>query len=362
MLKLIPWLWVLFLFQPVLAQEKGWEKQWNELIAGAKKEGKVVVFGSADPVVRKELPAAFQRKFGIPLEYLGGRGGDNMARLVAERQAGIDTVDAVFSGLSGQGSLYEEKMLAPIKPALILPEVLDPSKWKKGKPWFVDPEQQYVLRVYNYVTTSGLSINTELVKPEEFKSIKNLLDPKWRGKISVYDPTVSGSGTVEATRFYRQFGKEFVRKLYVDQKPAISRNKRQMSDWLARGQHPVTFAVEIEAVIGLKKDGFPVEVINVPDMPSTLSAGNGLLGMNNKAPHPNAARLFVNWIASKEGMEILGRGRNKPTTRTDIDDSYALPWEIPQPGVNYFDAYDWNFYLQEVPKMRELMKEFVQAR
>jgi len=360
-------LWISFvlfvgLVSPVSAQLKGWEKEWNEILSAAKKEGRVVVMGSADPVVRRELPARFYERFGIVLEYLGGRGSANSARLLIERRVGVHTVDAIFAGLSSQAVLYQEKALDPIKPVLILPEVVDPSKWKQGKIWYLDPEEKYILRLYNYLTTGELSINTKHVKREEVQTVKDLLNPKWKGKISVRDPRSRGSGSMVATRFYRQFGEEFTRRLYVDQKPGISREKRQIADWLARGVYPISLGVETEAVVKMKKEGLPVDVFPAPDMPSTLSAGNGLLGLLNSAPHPNAARVFVNWMASREGLEVLGRARYKPTTRNDIDESYVADWERPKPGVNYFDAYQWNFWLVDVPEVRAFMSELLRTR
>ena len=360
-------LWIsLFLFaglvHPVSAQLKGWEKEWNEILSAAKKEGRVVVMGSADPVVRRVLPARFYERFGIVLEYIGGRGSSNSGKLLIERRVGVHTVDAIFAGLSSQASLYSQKALDPIKPVLILPEVVDPSKWTKGKVWFLDPEEKYILRLYNYIWAGELSINTKHVKREEVQTVKDLLNPKWKGKISIRDPTQRGSGSILATRFYQQFGEEFTRRLYVDQKPRISREKRQIADWLARGVYPISFGVETEAVVKMKKQGLPVDVFHVPDMPSALSAGNGVLGLLNKAPHPNAARVFVNWIASREGLEILGRARFKPTTRNDIDESYAVPWERPKPGVNYFDSYQCDFFLREVPKVRAIMRELLRTR
>lgn len=344
------------------AQEKDWERQWNRILAEAKKEGKVVVMGSADPVLRKELPAKFQARYGIQVEYLGGRGGDNFSRISMERRAGVYTTDAVMAGMSNMVDYYGQKLLDPLKPALILPEVVDSSKWKAGKPWFMDPEDRYILRLYNYVSSGLLYVNTAHTKPEDFKSIQELLNPKWRGKISVYDPRVSGSGEVEATRFYLKLGPEFVKKLYVDQKPVISRDKRQLADWLGRGTYPVSVSAETEFVLAMKREGLPVEAIAPADAPGTLSAGNGLLGLINKAAHPNAARVFVNWMASKEGMDVLSRARHKPTTRNDLDESHTLPWEVPKPGVDYVDAYDWTFTHTMRTDVNRMMKELLQGR
>jgi len=122
----IRFLWVplVLIATTAAAQQKGWESQWKEILAGAKKEGKVVVMGSADPVVRTKLPAAFKKRFGISLEYLGGRGSENTARILTEARVGVQTIDAVFSGLSSQASLYKAKVSQPIKP------LLDAYKWK----------------------------------------------------------------------------------------------------------------------------------------------------------------------------------------------------------------------------------------
>lgn len=343
------------------AQEKGWESEWGRLIAEAQREGKVVVMGSADPVVRKELPAVFKGKFGVSLEYIGGRGGDNLSRLRMERRAGAYTVDVVMAGLTNMVEYYDESFLDPLLPALILPEVLDPSKWKKKKLWFVDPKERYVLRLYNYISSGMLYLNRQQVPAGSFKSVQELLDPRWKGKISSMDPTVSGPGQAEATRFYLQLGEDFVRRLYLEQKPVFSRDKRQIVDWLARGTYPVSISAETEFVVELQKQGLPVDMVALPDAPGTLTAGNGLLALMNRAPHSNAARLLVNWLASKEGMQLLGRARQKPTTRSDIDESYAVSWEVPAPGVSYFDLHDWEFTTTMRDKVNERVRNLLRS-
>lgn len=321
----------------------------------------MVVAGSPDQAVRRDLPAAFKKRFDISLEYIGGR-DEIVQRLRFERRAGIVTVDAIFAGVTTFANiLYPEKMLDPLKPALILPEVVDPAKWKIGKLWFVDPEERYILRLYNFVSSGGLGVNTRQIKQDDLKSIKSLLDSKWTGRISIYDPTVSGPGGLDAVVFYQRFGEDFVRHLYVRQKPAFSRDGRQLADWLARGTYPISLGRESD-VKYMKGQGFDVDIVSVPDAPKTLSAGNGLVALVNQAPHPNAARIFVNWIASREGVEILGRARGRATTRRDVDESYAPAWEIPQPGVNYFDSYDWNFTVNELPKGRDFVKQLLAAR
>src|SRR6476469_2862435 len=115
------------------AQESDWQKSWNETLAAARKEGKVVVAGPPDAEVRQTLPAAFDARYGIRMEYLSGRGSDQANKLRRERGAGAYTVDAVVAGNQTMFSvLYGEKMLAPLKPELILQEVTEGQYWTRG--------------------------------------------------------------------------------------------------------------------------------------------------------------------------------------------------------------------------------------
>lgn len=346
----------------VLAQEKNWEKEWKELVAAAKKEGKIVVAGPAEPRTRTNLPAAFQNRFGISVEYISGRTSEVAAKLRVERRAGLFSVDVFLSTTNPMYLiLYPEKMLDPLKPALLLPEVVDPSKWKTGKPWFMDPEDRYILRLFNNVS-DWLHINTQQVKPAEFRFAQDLLHPKWLGKISVDDPTTTGGGgLVQAGGLYVMLGEEFIRKFYVDQKPMISRDRRQMTDWLARGTYPISLGADNEDVDRLRRDGLPLlSISGLQDLPPGVSSGGGgLMALANRAPHPNAARVFVNWMASKEGLELYSRSNEVATTRNDIDESFLRPERIARPGVNHFDNSDFEFVTTKREKARLLLKEML---
>jgi iron(III) transport system substrate-binding protein len=338
--------------------------EWNALVAAAQKEGKVVLLGPPDQQVRKELPAAFKARYGVTVEYLGTRSTESSARLRAERGAGIYTVDVVFAGGDTMSGVYHaEKMLAPLKPELISPDAANGPNWTRGGWWFMDPEQQYVLRLFNTLGTS-FHINTAYVKPEEATSAHALLDPRWKGKISAHDPTVGGSGIGHATRYYLQFGEEFLKKLYVDQKPTIARDRRQLTDWLGRGNYPISLDAEDDEIKRMQKDGLPVTAVyKLSDMPGTLSTGVGQMGLLDHAPHPNAAKLFANWMASKEGLTIYARERGEAPTRLDIDATQWLPRDmIPEPGVDYVDMHDWTVAVVARQKVRNIMVELLKNR
>jgi iron(III) transport system substrate-binding protein len=347
-----------------VAQNTPWKNTWDETLAAARAEGKVVVSGPPIPELRQVLPAAFKARYGIALDYIGARAGaDSATKMRAERQAGIYSLDVVFAGSQSMALFFHrEGMLQPLKPALQLSEVLDNTKWKKGKLWFADPEEQFILRLSNTVTMM-FHVNTTHVGTGEIQSVKDLLNPKWKGRIMLQDPTIPGAGSNQAAQLYLQHGEDFIKQLYIDQKPVISRDTRQITDGLARGTYAISLGAEDGKIEMLRKEGVPVSVLeNVADLYSEVSASFGLVAIIDNAPHPNAAKVFVNWIASKEGSEVFHRAAGKVPTRNDIDESFLPPEIIPKEGVQYFDTMDWDFTITHKEKVRLRMKELLSAR
>jgi iron(III) transport system substrate-binding protein len=336
------------------AQTKASDREWAAIVDAAKKEGKVVVAGSPDPVMRNDVIPKFTARYGIPVEFMAGRSSEITGRVKTERAAGIYSVDVYLAGPDTTATvLYGEKMVDPLKSLLVMPEVADGAKWKRGKVWFVDPEERFVVRPFSSVATM-LFINTDNVKADELRSAKDLLNPKWRGKISADDPTAIGSGSNAAARFYHDLGEDFVRKLYIEQKTVRTRERRQMTDWLARGTQPICLNCREDDVRPLIKDGFKLlEVFELADMPPSINGSPWMLTLANKAPNPKAAQLFANWILAKEGLEAYARGFGSVTLRTDIDESFLNAANLPKKGVKYFDDTDWKWVVTGRQEYRE---------
>jgi iron(III) transport system substrate-binding protein len=340
------------------AAAASWEQRWNALVEAARKEGTVVLSGPPTPDVRTQVTARFKERFGIDVEYLGGRRGDLVVRLEAERAAGLYTVDVIIGGAQTIAArFYPDKMIAPIRPVIIHPEALDPSKWRTGKLWFIDPEDAYAFRLVNNVSPV-LGVNTERMRPDEIKTAQDLLNPRYRGLIAQDDPTVSGTGSNTAGYLQERLGEDYIRRLYVDQQVQFTRDRRQLSDWLGRGTYPIVVNPNEADVLGpLVKDGFPIHVIpSLPDLPASVTAGSGLVVLLDPAPHPNAARLLVNWLAMREGHEVYARAERGVPLRSDVDDSWAPEYQIPKPGLDYFDTYDWEFTLGDRTAVMDKIK------
>ena len=336
--------------------------EWNNLVAAAKREGKVVVAAFPNPDARKRIPEAFKKAFGVEVDYVGGRSAQQAERLSRERASGVYTLDVFIGGPDTMTTrVFAEKMLDPIEPVLILPEVRDKSKWVKGKPWFFDPEEKYMVRLLDQISYN-VSVNNKVVGAGEFKTIQGFLDPKWVGKIAALDPTRAGSGSNVAAYWLNLFGKEFILKFYVGQKVQISSDDRQIADWLGRGTYPIAVGLSATERADLRKDGIDAQAVKFGKGDADRSAGQGIMGLVNKAPHPNAAKLFVNWMISKGAMEILSEVEGKPVTRSDVNYAHLSPEVVPEPNKEYFDTADWNYVASLRQKLRDDVRKILTER
>ena len=142
----------------------------------------------------------------------------------------------------------------------------------------------------------------------------------------------------------------------------ISRERRQFTDGLARGTQPICLNCREDDVRPFVKEGMKiVELFELTDMPAVINASPWMLTVGAKTPHPNAARVFVNWLLSKEGLEIYSRGYGSATLRTDVDESFLNPKNIPKPGIKYFDDSEWVWTLtgrrESRDKVQAMLKE-----
>jgi iron(III) transport system substrate-binding protein len=336
-------------------------REWDALVAAAQAEGKLVISGSPNADTRTAIPQAFKDRFGITMEYLAGASSDLAARLQSERAAGQYTIDACIGGANTMyGTFVANEWMQPFRQQLILPEVTDDRNWRSGKLWFMDPDGDKVMRVLNYVDRP-VTLNTRLVPRDQVQTIEALLDPKFKGNLGAYDPTVNGQGLPAAAIIYRAKGEDFWLRLYKGQGVSLSRDARQLADDIAREKYTATIGVGWAYVFELTKDGFQLEDLDFPDVPTPVAAGFGLVGMFRDAPHPKAAQLFVNWIASKDGATVMARAEKSVSNRVDVPPVDVPDTEIPQPGVEYFDRYGWDYVTQQENVLRVRFQELLKG-
>src|SRR5256884_7576561 len=192
-----------------------WQAEWNKTIKAAEEEGALGIYMTQafEPVFRE----AFQKKYPkIKVTTVTGRGPELSQRIMSERRGGKYIADLYVSGnITPLTVFHRAKILEPVKPLLLLPEVVDPSGWYEGKHHYDDPENRYIF-VFEGTPRSGeITFNTKIVNPSEIKSYWDLLGPKWKGKIVSVDPLVSGPISAAHIFFYKQpdLGAEFLRRL-----------------------------------------------------------------------------------------------------------------------------------------------------
>jgi iron(III) transport system substrate-binding protein len=313
-----------------------WQQEWDKIVAAAKKEGEVRLWGDQE-VTHPDIVAGFTKEHPyIKPVTVTGRVGDLMPRVVAERRAGKHLADIYSGGLGGRSffDFHKAGVLDPIKPLLILPEVIDTSRWLNGEHYYADNEKQFVFMYEGSVAGVGLHYNTNLVDVKEFKSYLDLLNPKWKGKILVFERPAVGSPSV--VRYYHnaQLGPEFVKRLFNEMEVTVSQDRRQSSDWLASGKFPI--CIDCGDTDRAKQQGLPVDEFphaNLKEASYEVStSGNSGLALINNAPNPNAARVFVNWFLSRAGQTVWQTVMNtkvqepSDSMRTDIPkDKVAAP-------------------------------------
>jgi iron(III) transport system substrate-binding protein len=303
------------------AQTKSWQAEWDKVVKGAKAEKEVMV-GVEPGTDTQEAVREFSKAYPdiqLKLAPIGAR--DFANRVLAERRAEKYLAD-VFNGgtTSPTQVLLPAKALDPIRSAFILPEVADESLWFKKKFHFSDREGQYVLLAAGTVINDIVTYNTKLVKPDELRSYWDLTNPKWKGKIAAYDPRLPGGASNDMRFLYYnpKLGPKFIQKLFGEMDIAIAADRRQVMDWLATGKYALALFASREVDVA-KKQGLPVdEMTSLRAEGAHLATGAGCISLINRAPHPNAAKVFVNWFLSRQGQTAWQKYADRNSLRTDI--------------------------------------------
>ena len=268
---------------------------WKKVIDGARKEGKVVMYsGAVGNPMSPKIGAAFEAKYGVRFELLEARASELRERIRTEQASG-----RVLGDVSHNGSTTTSLQVAEgvFQPYGTLPAA--------GRP--VAPFKADGLRVPVYVITWGLLINTEMVKPpEEPKSWQDLLAPRFKGQILADDFRALGGGAVFFMVTYQNLGREYHEKL-TRQQPHMNRELRGNYRRVARGEYPIFVPFTLPDVLELKD--LPVKHV-IPAEGCPYVRFDGAIFKN--APHPNAARLLMDFFMGDEVQGIYASHGFRP--------------------------------------------------
>jgi len=259
----------------------------------AKQEGKVVVYGSMENQNMDAIAKAFTQRYGVSVDYWRGSSNRVVDRALTEFRSGRPLFDVVLTNRGPMRLLKKEGVFAKY----LSPQNANfPASMK-------DPDN--ILSPSYRIVIVGIIYNTKLVKPEEApKALEDFLNPKWRGKWSIPDSTIhftTGQWLRNLEKLYGADWFSFVRKL-AETRPLLVEDFMSSTRKVISGEALAGISLIKHAFI-FSKRGAPLEWVRLPTM---LAEGHNA-GISVKAPHPSAAKLFENFLISREGVEVMAK-------------------------------------------------------
>lgn len=293
---------------------------WDKVLMAARNEGKVVVYSTGLLVgARTALTPVLKEKFGIYLDLVVGLTPAIQEKVASEHRAKAYACDVYEGGAMTPTVVFEKAgyLGEPIK----VPSALEPV-------WMTDTfRSDPGGRVFSYVDrgTSPIVINTRLVPPDqEPKSWMDLLDPKWKGKILIDDPSNPGPGMAGYYYIAKYLiNVDYWKKMAEQQQPKLSRNWSEQVDMLIKGDYPILLFAQGGFLVRALDAGAPLKVLRLKE--GSLATSAISLAYITNAPHPNASKVFINYYLSQEGQLLWSKILKQPSLRKDVPQDHVSP-------------------------------------
>lgn len=263
------------------------------LVAAAKKEGEVVWY-TAFIVNQLARPVAdaFEKKYGIKVKYVRANASDIALRITAEGRAGRAHSD-VFDSTTGVAVLKKTGMVEKFLPPNI-------GHWPKE---MVDPEGYWVA-VNQFILAPA--VNTSMASKEQWpKTWEDFLDPRWQGKIAWSTSLSSGGAPGFIATVLREYGEQkgmdLLQRLSKQKIININAAARRVTDQMIAGEYPLALQIFTNQPATSARQGAPVATLDVQPVTASLSG----LSLTKGGPHPNAGKLFIEYLVSPEGQKIF---------------------------------------------------------
>jgi iron(III) transport system substrate-binding protein len=360
--------------------------EWERTVGAAKREGKVVIttFGAGDRKAVEVLSKYFPE---VKVESMLLAGREFVARAPVEMKAGIYNYDVYLSGSTTASNQLKPMgfVLADTRAAIFRPDVLGDENWVGGFDdwWADDTTKRYIFSGKGTVTagTGTFYVNREKAPKEKMRGLDDWLRPEFKGRVCLEDPRTIGGGDVFWIEMRIFKGEAYTRRMLLETNPRLTRDRRQLGADLVRGDCIIAIGAELGDFeqAGLTKhleqlyadwgNVVPpefrdkVKIIccgagkNKKEIDGSMSAGSGGPAIVQNAPHPNAAKLFVNWFLSKEGQyEWMAISTTTPFNtcmgRRDLVDQCkpgpGSTWTPPKDGGAYISyQYESNWPLRD---------------
>jgi len=276
---------VLCAFSPAFAQD-------TKIIEAAKKEGRIVLYGTMQSDIFEQLQKAFQKKTGITIDYWRTSATKVMERVLSETRAGKSLFDLVMSTEDTTRIMLKEGILAKY----------DSPMNKDFSKDAIDP--QLGPRARNHIV--GIVYNKSMIKAADApKSLEDIVKPNYRGKLVMADPTLHTTTAQWLVNLHKLLGKERAEKFVGElaaMKPVLVESFGPAADRVTSGEIPIGITYVYYVYLnGLK--GAPLDYVRTGRFLGDAS----YLSLYHKAPHPNAAKAFIDFFLDEESMNLMAK-------------------------------------------------------
>jgi iron(III) transport system substrate-binding protein len=306
-----------------VASYEGADRQ-QRLLAEAKKEGTITIYTSITPANLDVLRADFEKKYGIKVNVW--RAGDDkvVQRVLTELKAGKAGFDVVHVNSLEMEALHRENALQQVKSPFI--NLLIPTA--------VPPHKEWVATFMNLVV---MAYNTDKVKKADLpKTYQDLLDPKWKGRLGVeandqewFYAVVREMGTEKGLKYFRD--------LVSTNGVSVRTGHSLLNNMVVSGDVPLALTVYGHMPILAKQKGAPIDWFTLEP---TVAFSFGI-GLSRKAPNPNAAVLFYDYMLS-DGQKILSQMHYVPTNKETDSFFKNVPFKVVDKAVFLDENEKWD--------------------
>jgi iron(III) transport system substrate-binding protein len=298
----------------------------ERLIAGAKKEGVVNVYSSVTVDDQKVLTSAFEKKYGVKLQFWRSSSESILQRAMVEHRGGRYEVDAVETSAVEMESLHREKLLIEVKS----PHLADIV------PAALRPHREWVGDRLNIISAG---YNTNLIRKQDApKSYEDLLDPKWKGKLGIEADDAVWFGALA-----NAMGEEKTVKLFRDlvrtNGLSVRKGHTLLANLVVSGEVPFSLTLYHYKAEQLKNAGAPLDWYVLPPGLARF-LGTGIM---RRPPHPHAAVLFLDFMLSDAQRVLLDRDftpTNMKVKPLDIAFNVIDPAQILDQGDKWQKLFD----------------------
>jgi len=341
-----------------------WEDDWNQTLAAAKKEGVSVVSGPPGASQRQAITSFWAKTFpDIRLEYTGARGTQMVAKVVRERASGLYNWDIIIASTDPTVfSLVPTNGLAPIRDALIKPDISQDETWIDSfDDGFMDKEKKYFFNAMGTGAQPFGYVNRKCVNKDVFNSLADMGRPKLKGKIVWYDPTRPSTGARGTWVLSLSQSVDWLKDLFQNHDVTFSRDYRQMADWLVSCTKFIAIGMPPDVLEQMQKQGIGDQVEELQgrsylgDVEPGGAGGNESIGWYSNAPHPNAAKVFINWYLTQPFQEYYAHAVGDNSRR--VDTTPGDPEHVMHKGVKYLNWSNENATLQ-IRALQEKIKQW----